>query len=225
MQDRVEPPILLSRLLTFVFAAALVMLVVLVLTLDKMFPLNRPEVFFMITQNPQNLEVFVRELPPEDANMDIYKRAFIREYIKARNEVAPNAKVMVKKWNTTDGVVYIWSTEDVFAEFMQTGMWTDLMSGTPNFDFSCSVEFKDGAITPYTNDGSTYRANFVWFCTDSYGQTDKKEYTIRIKLTSDDTKALRWADRLENPLGIRVAEYTIESGETDPLDALYIANE
>ena len=50
MADRIEPPILLSRLMTFVFAAALVVVVVLVVTLAKMFPLNRPQIFFLTTQ-------------------------------------------------------------------------------------------------------------------------------------------------------------------------------
>lgn len=49
MQDRVEPPILLSRLMVFVFAAMLVVLLVMVATLYNMFPLNRPQVFFLMT--------------------------------------------------------------------------------------------------------------------------------------------------------------------------------
>ncbi len=220
MQNRIEPPILLSRLLTFTFAAALVVLFALVMTLAKMFPLNRPEVFFLTTQNPANLEMYVNEMPPDDANMDNYKRMFIREYIKARNEVNPAPSAMAKKWNAADGVVRTWSATDVFADFMQTALWTDLMTDAPDFDFSCSVEFKPGAITKYSTDGSTYTVNFAWFCTDNYGQTAKKDYTIKIKLATDDNAALKWADRLENPLGIRVVEYSVESGNGDPLNAL-----
>lgn len=220
MQDRIEPPILISRLLTFVFAAALVVLAVLTITLMRMFPLNRPEVFFLTTRNPSNLEVYVNELPPNDENMDIYKRSFIREYIKARNEVIPNAKVMERKWNASDGWVHKWSGGDVFADFTQTALWSEIMNDTPDFDFSCAVEFKDRAVKRYTADGDTYTVDFAWFCTDSYGQTDKKDYTIKIKLVTDDTQKLKWADRLDNPLGIRVTEYTIESGDSDPLNTL-----
>lgn len=50
MPDRVEPPVLISRLMTFVFATALVVLGALGLTLWQLFPLNRPQVFFLTTQ-------------------------------------------------------------------------------------------------------------------------------------------------------------------------------
>ena len=114
MADRIEPPILLSRLMTFVFAAALVVVVVLVVTLAKMFPLNRPQIFFLTTQPRSDLEIRLYPMTPRDENVDIYKRSFIKEYIKARNEIIPNVGVMRRKWsNTDDGIVNMWSTPDV----------------------------------------------------------------------------------------------------------------
>lgn len=217
MQDRIEPPILLSRLLTFVFAAALVVVGALGITLYKMFPLNRPQVFFLTTQNRNDLEITLRELPPDDENLLNYKKAFIREYIKARNEVVPNAKVMHKKWaNANDGVVHMWSDDAVFADFAQTAMWGAQMNDIPDFEFSCSVEFPPAAVEPYS--GDTYIVNFRYFCSDSNRQMDKKDYRIKIGLDARGANAMQWSDRLENPLGIKVVEYSIESGNGDPLD-------
>ena len=152
MQDRVEPPILLSRVMTFVFASAIVVLVALVFTLYNMFPLNRPQVFFLMTAPKQNLQVVLREMVPSDENLENYKKSFILEYIKARNEIVPNAGVMRTKWNNgTDGVVYTWSTQDVYNTFTETNMWQAWMSGLPDFEFSCSVEFGANAFEPYAD--------------------------------------------------------------------------
>ena len=221
--DRIEPPILLSRLLTFVFAGAAVVLAVLLFTLARMFPFNRAEVFLLTMENPNNLDRTVSELEPikNDANISLYKRAFVREYIKARNEIYPNIKVMDKKWNMRDGVVRHLSSEAVAADFIRTDLWRELMTGTPNFNIKCSVEFYDGGITSYRADDMTYLVEFAWFCEDNYGQTNKKDYKIKIRLEYDDGSAKKWTQRLDNPLGIKVAEYTVESGDGDPLSSVW----
>lgn len=221
MQDRIEPPILLSRLMTFVLAGAIVVLGVLGFTLYKMFPLNRPQVFFLMTQPREDQQVIVSELSTNDENVKWYKRAFIREYIKARNEIVPDGRIMLRKWNNdVTGIVHTWSTPAVYNAFTRTNMWNALMNNTPDFEFSCSVEFENGAVTPRTSD--TYAVKFKYFCEDSGGQTAKKDYTIILKLQMDDTTELQWSDRLDNPLGIRVSEYRVESGNGDPLDTGYL---
>ncbi len=211
----VEPPVLLSRLLTFVFSGALVMVLVLVVTLVKMFPLNRPQIFFLTTQPRADLEIRLHAVAPDAENIDIYKRSFIKEYVKARNEIIPNVGVMRRKWsNTADGIVNTWSTPDVYAGLTQTNMWTAFMNDVPDVEFYCPVEFN--SIAPRAPD--TYAVNFTYFCTNSDGQNDKKDYTIIIRLESDENPTIKWGDRLSNPLGIRVAEYRVESGNGDPLD-------
>ncbi len=226
MPNRIEPPILMSRLLTFVFAGAGVTLIVLLFTLYKMFPLNRPQVFFLLGQRHNDVEVYLRELPPADENLDRYKRAFIREYIKARNEIVPNAKTMEEKWRASeDGIVRTWSTDKVFGDFVQTAMWNAMMNNVPDFEFSCSVEFHPGTITPYTQAKDTYIVNFSYFCADNDRQIPRKDYKIKLRLDLKDGSTLKWADRINNPLGIRVAEYSIESGNGDPLDTGFLGNE
>lgn len=223
VQSRVEPPILLSRLMTFVFATAIVVLGVMLLTLYKMFPLNRPQVFFLVSQPSHELEISVREMMPSDQNLENYRRAFIREYIKARNEITPNINVMRKKWtNEADAPVRAWSSEDVFANFRETRMWPALMNDVPDFEFKCPVEFEQGGITPRGPD--TYAVKFRWICENSGGQVASKDYTIVLKLESDSSDKTKWSDRLNNPLGIRVTEYYVESvngdenDKTDPLN-------
>lgn len=223
MQDRIEPPILLSRLMTFVFAAMLVVLVTMVITLYNMFPLNRPQVFFLMTKPRNDLQVILREMNPTDENLEGYKRAFIREYIKARNEILPNANIMRTKWNNdSEGVVYTWSTQDVYNEFTKTNMWNAWMSDLPDFEFSCSVEFDSNAIEPRTD--NTYAINFKYFCADNDRQMNKKDYKIKVKLDMGENTQIKWSDRINNPLGIRISEYEVESGNGDPLNTGYLAD-
>ena len=225
MQNRVEPPILLSRLLTLVFAATLVVLVVLLVTLYNLFPLDRPEVFFLRSSNANNTEITLTQVMPDGEDLERYKRAVITEYIKNRNEIVPTVRTMKKNWDGQNGVVKTTSTEDVFADFWNTSMYQEFLLNNANFDFSCSVEFPSGSVNRYTTDGSTYTVDFKWFCTNSYGQTDRKDYRIKITLVTDDVQSMKWADHMENPLGLRVAEYSVESGDGDPLDAFVIGNE
>ena len=48
---------------------------------------------------------------------------------------------------------------------------------------------------------------------------------IKIKLLTQDGTYVKWADRIENPLGLKVVEYTIVSGAGDPLDTGFLATE
>ena len=62
------------------------------------------------------------------------------------------------------------------------------------------------------------------FCENSDGQVAAKDYTIVLRLEIDESAKVQWTDRLNNPLGIRVSQYTIESvdgdteDKTDPLN-------
>ncbi|MDO4423752.1 MAG: hypothetical protein Q4C08_03085, partial [Pseudomonadota bacterium] len=120
MQKRVEPPVLLSRLMTFVLATAIVVLGALAMTLANMFPLNRPQIFFLTTEIRDNLDVKLIEMPPVDNNLEDYKMAFVREYVRHRNEVFTNPVVMQSKWNAEDGIVRKMSTDDVYKKFAET---------------------------------------------------------------------------------------------------------
>lgn len=226
MQNRIEPPILLSRLLTLVFAATLVVLVVMVVTLYKMFPLDRPQVFFLRAANPTDTEITLTQVMPSGGDLDNYRRAFIAEYVKTRNEIDPNIRTMMQNWAR----VKTMSSPDIFATFANTAMYQEFLLNTANgidnrLGFSCSVEFPHGSVRPYKTDDATYTVDFQWFCTNSYGQTDRKDYRIKIKLETDDTQNMKWADHMENPLGLRVTEYSIESGDSDPLDMFVVGNE
>lgn len=218
MQRRVEPPILLSRLLMFVFAGTVVVLFVLFMTLGKMFPLNRPEVFFVTTRPSSSTIVQISEMPPSTENMDLYKRAFVMEYVRARNEVEQNTSFMRQKWGNGDGgVIAAWSTSAVYQAFTHTGMVTALNSEYPDFVFKCPVDIIG---TPKMFRDNLYTVKMRFYCEYSGGQTGIKDYTIRVGLTVDDNAQVQWTDRLDNPLGLKVSEYTVEGG-ADPLDTVY----
>jgi type IV secretory pathway component VirB8 len=210
----------MSRLMTFVFAASLVVVVVLIVTLAKMYPLNKTQVFFLTTQPKSELEIKLSTFTPSTDNIETYKKAFIKEYVKARNEIIPSAIAMQRKWSASaEGTVYQWSTPEVYADFANTRMWLAYMDEAPDFEFRCPVEFTamaPRARDPQTDQLNTYTVSFRYFCTNSDGQTTEKEYTIEVKLKFEN--AVKWADRLNNPLGIRVSEYKVEVGNGDPLD-------
>lgn len=223
MQNRIEPPILLSRMMTFVLATAVVVLTVMGITLYKMFPLNRPQVFFLFAKHSHTLDVTLRDMDPVDKNLAAYKTAFIKEYIKARNEVVSDVDVMRQKWTRdASAVVRAWSSDEVFNAFEKTKLWTAFMNEAPDFEFQCPVEFEKGAISPRGTD--MYAVKFRWFCENSDGQVAAKDYTITLKLGSDIDKKTKWIDRLTNPLGLRVIQYAVESVDgdkskhEDPLD-------
>ncbi len=208
--------------MTFVFSAALVVVVVLIVTLTKMYPLNKTQIFFLTTEPRSDVEIRLSPFSVDESNLEIYKQAFIKEYIKARNEIIPNAGVMQKKWSATeDGTVYMWSTPEVYANFAKTAMWTAYMNEVPDFEFHCPVEFT-GNVAPRTKD--TYAVSFRYFCTNSDGQKYQKDYTIVVKLKMlEPEDTMKWSDKMSNPLGIRVSEYSIESGDSDPLEFKWIS--
>lgn len=217
MSNRVEPPILLSRLMTFVLAGAIAVLAALALTLSNMFPLNRPQIFFLTTEVRDDLNVKLIEMPPVDKNLEDYKTAFVREYIRYRNEVFTNPAIMQKKWNSQDGIVRKMSSDEVYKNFVETDMFFAIASGMPGFDFQCPVNFEGAPV--YMSRDDAYRVKIRYFCTDnSTGQTIPKDYTIKVKIDADADKEIKWVDRIENPLGLRVTEYEIVTGDGDPLN-------
>ncbi|MDR1206830.1 MAG: type IV secretion system protein [Rickettsiales bacterium] len=217
--NTIEPPVLMSRIITFVFAAAFATVVVLVLAISNLLPLNRTQIFLLTTSPRENMEIEVQPYSPNDANIDVYKQNFIKEYIKLRNEVIPSVQVMRKKWRADDtGAVYTLSSPEIYADFLQTRTVAAVMSDLTELDRRCPVEFTNVALLSNNSDGSsTYEVKFRYFCTDNAGQTTKKDYTI--KMTINFQKAMKWAVRLENPLGIYVSEYIVETGGIDPLDS------
>lgn len=204
----------MSRLMSFVLAAAAATALALVFAVSNMFPLSKTQVFLLNTKRVENQVIEIQPLSLSDKTLGIYKESFIKEYIRARNEIIPDVRVMRLKWRT-GGPVYTWSSREVFAAFARTSMVHAFMQDSPDVPFSCSVEFQSPGIEPRGPD--KYAVKFRWFCTDSTGQTPAKDFTIVIGLTS--AGGVKWGTRLENPLGLSVSEYQIEYGGNDPLDS------
>ncbi len=214
MQHRIEPPVLLSRLVVFVFAGMAVVLFVLFMTLGKMFPLNRPEIFFITTKPANSSSIQITELPASDENVDEYKKAFVMEYVRARNEVERNTSIMRRKWGNDGGVVAMWSTPAVYKAFTQTDMYNAIIGDYPDFAFTCPVTFI-GA--PLVLKEDTYTVTIRYYCESNSGPTNKKDYKIRVVLAKDNDRIIDWIERLNNPLGLKVMEYTVLNGN-DPLN-------
>ncbi|MCL2017222.1 MAG: type IV secretion system protein [Alphaproteobacteria bacterium] len=223
--NTIEPPILMSRILTFVFATALATVVALVVTLSNILPLSKTQIFILTTEPRADSHITVRSYFPNDANIEEFKENFVREYIKVRNEIIPNINVMRRKWWTGEnGMVNIWSSSEVYNAFTQTRMFQSIMTNVPDSRLVCRVEFADRPVSLLKRGergNSTYEVNFKYFCEDNALQIGRKDYTIIIgidfKINRNDDNTIKWASRLENPLGIFVSEYTVEGGR-DPLD-------
>jgi type IV secretory pathway component VirB8 len=213
----ITPSVLMSRLMSFVLAAAIATALALVFAVSNMFPLNKTQVFILNTRRPESQVIEIKDLKISDKTLGEYKESFIKEYIRARNEVVPNVNAMRTKWST-NGSVYAWSARDVFADFTKTQLWSAFMKDAPEVELSCPVEFQ--RIEPRGAD--TYAVRFRWFCTsESAGQTTAKDYTIVVSLTR--APQIRFGARMENPLGLQVSGYRIEEGGGDPLNPLDFA--
>ena len=209
----IEPQVLTARMMSFVFAVACATALALVLALANMLPLSRTQVFLLNTKRVDNQVIQISPLPVNDKTLGAYKEAFIKEYIRARNEIIPDSRIMRLKWRSPEGSVYIWSSRDVYARFANTSLWSAFMKDFPDTTFSCPVEFQ--RIEP--RGGDKFAVKFRWFCTsDNAGQTPAKDFTIVIGLAR--APEVKWGARLENPLGLQVSEYTVEAGGGDPLD-------
>ena len=197
-------------------------------TIYKMFPLNRPQIFFLTTTLADNQDVKLLEMQPASENLDKYKKTFVQEYIRHRNEVRADASEMHKKWNAANGIVRTTSTDDVYSDFAKTMLFNDIMSNNiPNIPVQCAVSFHGTPMNLVTNEKNkdTYQTKIMYFCADNTGRQTRKDYTIRMKLITQDGTQIRWADRIENPLGLKVVEYTVMSGNGDPLDTGFLTIE
>jgi type IV secretory pathway component VirB8 len=186
-----------------------------------MFPLNRPQIFFLTTFD-DNQNVQLTEMQTDSANLDNYKIAFVQEYIRFRNEISADTYEMHKKWNTTDGAVYIMSTDDIFSELQKTKLFYEIMSNElETIPIQCVVSFFNNPEP--SND--TYKVSFRHLCKDNTGRTYKNDYKIRVELQEQDGSLIRWADRIENPLGLKVKKYEILEGDNDPLNVDFLGTQ
>ena len=225
----IEPPVLLSRILTFVLAASVVVLAVLVIALVKLAPLERPEVFFLVN-NTLSVHTAIKPLVPDSLNeraINDYEEGFVREYIIARNTLVPNVALVTKNWSN---VIKPWSSNRVYSALTRTTLYSEYTSSNTPPALSCSVNFidknKEQSVIKTGHDAKydEYTVTFAWVCKNSGGQTTSKNYKIRIRIQSVlDDKALNTLENLnklrDNPLGTRVIEYTVLSGNGDPLDS------
>ena len=229
MAKIVEPPVLMSRVLAFVLATSAVVLMALLVTLFKMIPLERPEVFFLFT--PTRSTNVVIEPLSLDANdkkaIENYQEGFIREYVIARNTLYTNISLTRNNWAK---VVKPWSSAKVFNALSKTAIYKNYnFDDQPNI-VSCTVNFstnnRDRAIIRtknYSANNNEYTVNFTWICENIGGQTTQKNYKIQIKVQSDLNKdtsnVLTNLEKLNlNPLGIQVTEYKVLSANGDPLN-------
>lgn len=224
----VEPPVLISKVLTFVLAVSIVVLATLVFTLVKMAPLNRPEIFFLFTPSGHFTNMVIIPMVPDETNermLDTYKKGFIREYIISRNTLYAGTNIGITRDNWAK-TVEPWSSKQVWDDFVKTKLYKQYQFSNKSQSVSCSVNFSNTNNTPAVLDlrNDTYDVNFVWICKDenSGRQTQPKNYKIRVRIQSVlDKQVVKDLEKLrDNPLGIQVVEYSVQNDKGDPLDSI-----
>ena len=228
MAKVVKPVNLISKVLTFVLAGAVVVLATLVVTLIKMAPLERPEIFFLRTPTRSPYIVII-PMNPNASNtkiMDYYLDGFVREYVIARNTLYPGLDAVATRENWAN-VVKPWSSDAVFSDFTKTSLYHEYAFNRMPPMIQCSVNFDNTnkrAVLDMHN--GRYEVKFVWVCKNENigGQTTQKNYKIQLRIESDlqgtvagtleDLEKLR-----QNPLGIQVTEYVVKEGHGDPLNS------
>lgn len=220
MSKVVEPPVLVSRTLTFVLAASIAVLAVLVFTLYQMAPLTRPEVFFLQNQSRNVNYVLDQQNPKNKDFQSEYIKGFIRTYVIARNSLESPKSVTIERWNR---IVKPWSSPSVSAQFRSTDTYNEVTENRM-YNMVCSVNFNDGNIVQVKK-SQRYIVNFERTCFDqnSGRQIGPKSYKISIEIESyldnnSDNPLNYLKDLRNNPLGIQVTEYKVlDAKETDPL--------
>lgn len=198
-----------------------------------MFPVERPQVFFLTTRPRDNVVVELTDFNKLSGDMEALRINFIKEYIRARNEFTLNNLAYThKKWTDADGgIVKMWSSPGVFEQFKNNRLWYDIEDMWRKFiqndqvlyNAGCTVEFRaNNAVRKYPGNSDYYLIEFIHRCQINETNSESKVYRIKLKL-QNDTGAVKWSDRFENPLGIRVIEYTAIDSQTgaettDPLD-------
>lgn len=227
MSKIVEPPVLMSKVLTFVLAVSVVVLATLVFTLYKMVPLERPEVFFLYTPRGDFTNVIIDPMVPDANNkgtIDMYRKGFIREYVISRNTLNAGANVVITR-NNWSKLVNPWSSDKVWQQFTKTKLYKQYQFNSVLPTVSCSVNFPNSTVAPAVAmlKDDMYEVNFVWVCKDENiaGHITSKPYKIMIRIRSDlnkqvkkDLKKLR-----DNPLGIQVVDYEVQDDKGDPLNS------
>lgn len=218
----IEPPVLMSRIMTFVLSTSIVVLAVLIYTLFKMIPLERPQVFFLLT-NTQSINATIEPLVPDSNNekaIENYEKGFVREYIIARNTLDTNVSITRKNWTS---IIRNWSSDNVYNALTKTELYKEYTLNDKPILLSCHVNFIDVNKKSSWQDYDEYITNFMWICKNIGGQTIQKNYKIQLRIQSVLGKKV--SDMMENlnklrhnPLGIRVVGYTIIEGEGDPLN-------
>ena len=229
MAKVIQPPVLMSRILMFMLATSVVVLGVLVFALIKLMPLERPEVFFLLNRTG-SVNAVIEPLVPDSTNkqaIEDYEQGFVREYIITRNTLLQNAALTQRNWVS---VIKPWSSNRVYTALTRTALYSEYTSGDQPPALSCSVNFSDtnreqavvktGRNAKYDE----YVVTFAWVCKNIGGQTTQKNYKIRLRIQSvldkNVSNTLENLNKLrDNPLGTKVVEYTILSGNGDPLDS------
>ena len=192
-----------------------------------MIPLERPEVFFLLTPT-RSANVTIEPMTPNIYNqttVENYKEGFIREYIIARNTIVNGTNSYVTKNNWLK-IVKPWSGTKVYDDFTDTDLYKQYTFNEQSPSKSCEVYFSntnnDKAVLDMGN--GLYNVKFNWVCKNIGGQTEQNFYKIKIRIQSELEKQasglLNNIEKLrDNPLGLQVVEYTVEGGKKDPLNS------
>ena len=215
----VEPPVLMSKTLTFVLAASVIVLTMLFVTLMNMAPLTRPEIFFLRYQSRTVDYVLEQPNPKGKDFKPEYLEGCVRAYVIARNTLEKQKRITIDKWNT---IVKSWSSPQVYSDFTKTDLYKNVMLSHRLPGIYCEIDFDKVTSSNYDQ---VYHVVFNRICYNQNNgrQIEQKSYKIDIEIqsylkniVSDNLEELR-----DNPLGIQITKYNvIDKNNREGIDPL-----
>ncbi|MCQ2914927.1 MAG: VirB8/TrbF family protein [Alphaproteobacteria bacterium] len=197
-----------ARAFAIVSAVALCANLVLIIAIMRLFPLQRTEPFLLSFQSSDKQFATIRRLPKDMSTEEVLSEALIRQYVMLRNTMVADLEEMKTRWGE-DGPVRWMSSNKVFKIFSDAKK--DWLERIRIDGLTREVRIESVVRTPTPN---------IWFVDimtkDMLPESDQPEtqswrIIVEIDYFYREKRIITYSDRLQNPLGFTIVNYSIQS--------------
>ena len=182
--------------------------IILLIALFNLSPLVRTNPFFLTFQN-KNAQVVTIEKPDiGESILPTITENMIRQYLVARNDIPADTTELAARWSA-EGPVRWMSSDAVFAAFR-----SEVQSVLQRIEANhLTRQVKIASVLKQQTD---YRGVELWVASitltemsDDSPQPRETHWTVVLQIAYQPRDVI-WADRLKNPLGFKVRDYTMQ---------------
>lgn len=185
--------------------------IILVIALLHLAPLVRTNPFFLTFQD-KNAQVVTIEQPDiSESLLPIITENMIRQYLVARNDIPADTVELAARWSA-EGPVRWMSSDAVFAEFRSEVQ--AILKRIEENHLTRRVK-----IASVLRQQTDYKGVELWLASitltemsDDSPEPKDTHWTVVLQVTYQPRETI-WADRLKNPLGFKVRDYTMQRQE------------